>query len=154
MNYSKFLRNKKITKSYQIKKELIKHTILFDPLVDENFYCRQLDYLNITDSEIESLYNNIGKDIPSLMALLRGRQIGIISKEFIYDAILQPTDAKWLIDPVKIKIYKLLGLDEIKRMCYNNIDLYEIAVKRRFNGESFDDVCSFVQYSLIKSNKE
>jgi hypothetical protein len=137
--------SKKVIKSKQIKKELVKHAILLDPLVDELFYCRKLKELSINNSEIETLFNNIGRDIPSLMALLRGHQIGIIHKNFIYDIISKPTDVKWLIKLVRIKIHKLLGLDKIKVMCHDNPGLYEVAVKKRLNGFSYDEVCEFVQ---------
>jgi hypothetical protein len=145
-----------ITTAKQIKKELIKHAILYDPLVDENFYCRKLNKLSINNSEIEILYNNVGKDIYSLMALIRGQQIGIINKKFIYDiiSISRSTDLKWLIKLVKIKIHKLLGLDKIKIMCHDNPGLYELAVRKRINGFSYDETCYFVQSHLIDINKE
>lgn len=146
----------KVIKSKQIKKELVKYTILLDPLVDEFFYCRKLKELSINNSQIETLFNNVGKDIPSLMALLRGHQIGIVNKNLIYDIISKPTptDTRWLIKLVQIKIHKLLGLYKIKIMCHDNPGLYEIAVKKRLNGFSYDEVCEFVQCRLIDINKE
>lgn len=151
---TRILTNKQNIKSKEIKKELVKHAILYDPLVDEYFYCRKLKELSINNSEIEILFNNVGSDILSLMALLRGHQIGIVHKNFIYDIISTPTDVKWLIKLVRIKMYKLLGLNKIKIMCHDNPGLYEIAVKKRLNGSSFDEVCCFVQSYLIDINKE
>ena len=154
-NITRFVKNgNKITKASQIKKELIKSAILFDPLVDENFYCRKLKQLDINDFQIETLFNNVGKDILSLMALIRGHQVGVIDDEFIYDILLQPTDIKWLINAVQMKIHKLLGLDKIKLICHNNPNLYKLAVKKRLNGESYDDVYDFVHINLIDLNKE
>lgn len=152
-NTGNFLSKQNI-KSKQIRKELVKHAILYDPLVDEYFYCRKLTELSINNSEVETLFNNVGRDIHSLMALLRGHQIGIIDKNFIYDVISKSTDVKWLITSVKIKLHKLLGLDKIKIMCYDNPGLYEIAVKKRINGYSYDEVCYFIQSYLIDINKE
>jgi hypothetical protein len=148
--YRKF----KVVKSKQIKKDLIKHAILLDPLVDEHFYCRKINELSINRSQLEALFKNTGNHIPSLMALLRGHQIGIVRKDFIYDAISEPTDVKWLIDSVQKKLHKLLGLDEIKIMCKDNPGLYEIAVRKRINGCSFDEVCYFVQVSLVDINNK
>lgn len=151
----KYNRYNKITKAKQIKKELIKNAILFDPLVDENFYCYRLKQLSINNSQIELLYDNVGKDIYSLMALIRGEQIGLIDKNFVHKVITSPSDVKWLINSVKIKMHKLLGLDQIKRMCHDNPGLYELAVKKRINGSSYDEVCDFVQYHIIiDKNKE
>ena len=87
VNYVKL---NKITTAKQIRKELVKHAILYDPLVDEYFYCRKLDNLFIDNSQIETLFNNVGRDIYSLMALIRGQQFGIIDEKFIYNIITQP----------------------------------------------------------------
>lgn len=153
-NKSRYFKFNKNIKSKQIKKDLIKYAILYDPLVDENFYCRKLNDLSINDKQIETLFNNVGGDIISLMALLRGHQIGLVRKDFIYEVISEPTDVKWLINSVQIKLHKLLGLDIIKSMCKDNPGLYEIAVKKRINGCSFDEVCYFVQVSLININNK
>ena len=88
------------------------------------------------------------------MALLRGHQLRLIDKNYIANVIYNPTDVKWLINSVQKKLHKLLGLDEIKIMCYDNPGLYEIAVKKRINGFSYDEVCYFVQISLIDINRE
>lgn len=90
------------------------------------------------------------------MALLRGEQIGVIDKQYIYDVISAPKNVKWVIKAVQMEMRKLLGLDQIKIMCHNNTELYELAVEKRINGNSFDEVCDFVQYHLIiaKINKE
>ena len=103
----------KIIRSKRIKKDLIKYAMLFDPLVDKNFYCRKLKELSINHHRTETLFENVGRDLFSLMALLRGHQIG-------------------LINSVQIELHKLLGLDEI--ICHGNLWLYELAVKKRIHG--------------------
>lgn len=148
MNFSKFVKAK------QIKKELIKNAILFDPLVDKNFYCRKLKKLSINNQQMEILFHNIGNDVYSLMALLRGHQIGIIDEKFIYKVILNPMDIKWLINPVIINVHRLLGLDKIKIICHDNPGLYELAKRKRMDGDTFEQVYDFVQDHLIDLNKE
>jgi len=144
----------KTIKSKQIKKDLIKHTILLDPLVDEHFYWHKLNELSINRSQLEAVFKNTGNHIPSLMALLRGHQLGLIDNNFIYNVIDRPADVRWLIYLVQIKLHKLLGLDEIKLICRDNPGLYEIAVRKRINGFSFDEVCYFVEVSLININNK
>ena len=150
----KYIRFKKITTAKQIRKGLVKNAILFDPLVSEDFYCRRLDKLFMDNSQVEVLFNNVGRDIYSLMALLRAEQIGIIDKEYIYDVILEPTDVKWLIKLVHVRMIKLLGLDKIKIMCHNNPGLYELAFYKRINGFNYDEVCEFVESKIMDVNRE
>lgn len=77
----------KIVRSKRIKKDLVKYSMLFDPLVDKNFYCRKLEELSINHHQTETLFDNVGRDMLSLMALLRGHQVGLINKKFIYNVI-------------------------------------------------------------------
>jgi len=150
MNFKNLI---KINKAKQIKNELIKNAILFDPLVDQKFYCYRINKLHINNNQLEILYKNIGEDIYSLMALIRGEQIGIINKKLIYKILEEPTDVRWLIDCVKIKLHRLLGLDKIKIMCNDDINLYELAVVKRINGFSYDEVCDFINHHIYMNRE-
>lgn len=139
----------KIVKSKRIKKDLVKYAMLFDPLVDKNFYCRKLKELSIDHYKTETLFENVGRDMFSLMALLRGHQIGLIDKKFIDNIILQPTDVKWLINRVQIELHRLLRLDEIKIMCHGNQNLYELAAKKRMHGWNYEKFVILFKFSVV-----
>ena len=96
----------KIIRSKRIKKDLVKYAILFDPLVEKHFYCRKLKELSINHHRTETLFENVGRNVFLLMALLRGHQIRLIDEKFIYNVILKPTDVKLLINKVQININK------------------------------------------------
>lgn len=137
-----------------INKQLINKARKIDPLVDEKFYCRKLTDLNIKGDDIERLYNHVGNDIIKLMALLRGHQLGVIDTQFVYNVLDNPTDVQWLVNKVKIKLHKLLGLDKIEQLCGGNKKLYKEAVKKRLHGSNYDETCEFVYSNKYKMNKE
>jgi len=146
-----------ISKEFTIKninKQLINKARELDPLVDENFYCRKLRQMDIKGDNIERLYNNVDKDIIKLMALLRGCQLGIVDSHFVYQVLDNPTDVEWLVDRVKIKLYKLLGLDNIEKICEGDEELYKEAVQKRLHELNYDETCQFVYSNKYKINKE
>lgn len=152
MNWLRFI-SKKTTIS-NINKQLINKAKEIDPLVDENFYCRKLKELNINGNNVEKLYNNVDKDIIKLMALLRGCQLGVIDRQYIYDVLEIPTNVSWLVDKVQMELHTLLGLDSIEKLCKGDKDLYNKAVQKRLHGFSYEEVYDYVTYTKLGINKE